>query len=339
MERSRAYIIGSGVHLPARIVTNEELAAKLGLEGERIFKSSGIRRRRWAVDGDSTSSIAALALEQALADAALPANEIDYLLFGTMTPDRFIPGTAPAVQKALSLREIPCLDIRAACCNALYALQIAKALIVSGVARHIAVCLAEIQSPFLDLSTDAAGLSMLFGDGAAALVVSPDPRASALEILDIHLATDGSYSDDLGIRSPGTEFGTARTHNACEHAADYQPRMNGQTVILQASRRMVAACRELLDRQHLGPGDVRWLVPHQANANLLAQVARGLALSTECEVVSVLEDFGNTSSASMGIALDRLRRAKRIKCDDYLLLPAFAAGFTWGAGLCRALNE
>src|SRR6266849_4344426 len=235
METSRAYIIGSGAHLPARIVTNEELAAKLGLEPKRIFKSSGIRRRRWAGDGDSTSSIAALALEQALADAALRANEIDYLLFGTMTPDRFIPGTAPAVQKALGLREIPCLDLRAACCNALYALQLAGALIISGVARHIAICLAEIQSPFLDLSTDAAGLSMLFGDGASALIVSAEQRASALEILDIHLATDGNYVDDLGIRCPGTEFGTARTHNACEHAADYKPRMNGQTVILQAS--------------------------------------------------------------------------------------------------------
>jgi len=147
-----------------------------------------------------------------------------------------------------------------------------------------------------------------------------EPRPSALEILDIHLATDGSYVDDLGIRCPGTEFGTAFTHNSCEHAADYQPRMNGQTVILQASRRMVAACRELLDRQHLGTGEVRWLVPHQANANLLAQVARGLALAPECEVVSVLEDLGNTSSASMGIALDKLRRTKRIRLNDYLLL-------------------
>ena len=338
MQTSGAYIIGSGTHLPARIVTNEELADKLGLGPERIFKSSGIRRRRWAADGDSTSSIAAIALEQALSDAALPANEIDYLLFGTMTPDRFIPGTAPAVQKALGLREIPCLDIGAACCNALYALQIARALIVSGVARHIAICLAEIQSPFLELSADAAHLSMLFGDGAAALVVSAEPRASALEILDIYLATDGSYSDDLGIRCPGTEFGTARPHNPCEHAGDYAPHMNGQSVILQASRRMVAACRELLDRQNLSTGDVRWLVPHQANVNLLAQVARGLSLP-ECEVVSVLENFGNTSSASMGIALDTLRRAKTIKGGDHLLLPAFAAGFTWGAGLCRHIGH
>jgi 3-oxoacyl-[acyl-carrier-protein] synthase-3 len=338
MEKPAAYIIGSGAYLPPRIVTNEELAGKLGLEPERIFKASGIRRRRWVADGTSTSSLATLALEQALADAAINAPEIDYLLFGTMTPDRFVPGSAPAVQKALSLREIPCLDIRAACCNALYALQIARALIVGGVARHIAICLAEVQSPFLDLSPEAATLSMLFGDGAAALIVSAEPRAAALEILDIHLATDGSYVDDLGVRCPGTEFGTARPQAIYDFAADYAPRMNGQSVILQASRRIVSAGRELLERHQLNAHDVRWIVPHQANANLLAQVARGLGVSaTVSEVVSVLEDFGNTSSASMGIALDKLRRAKKIKPDDYLLLPAFAAGFTWGVGLCRGL--
>jgi 3-oxoacyl-[acyl-carrier-protein] synthase-3 len=114
--------------------------------------------------------------------------------------------------------------------------------------------------------------------------------------------------------------------------------MNGQSVILQASRRMVSASRALLERNHLSPSDVRWVVPHQANANLLAQVARGLGLvQPGCEVVSVLEDSGNTSSASMGIALDTLRRAGKIKPEDYLLLPAFAAGFTWGAALCRGV--
>jgi 3-oxoacyl-[acyl-carrier-protein] synthase III len=189
-------------------------------------------------------------------------------------------------------------------------------------------------------------LSMLFGDGAAALIVSKQPSVSAsedypnLEIIDVLLATNGQYVDDLGIRCPGTEFGNASSHPAAEHNTDYAPRMNGQSVILQASRRMVSAGRTLLERNHLSAKDVRWLVPHQANANLLAQVARGLGLGQpECEVVSVLEDFGNTSSASMGIALDTLRRAKKIRPDDYLLLPAFAAGFTWGAALCRAIES
>src|SRR5919199_985084 len=176
------------MHAPERSVSNEELAARLGLEAEQIFKSSGIRRRRWAASGTTTSSLAAEALRLALADARLQAEDVDYLLFGTMTPDRFIPGSAPAVQKTLSLREIPCLDIRAACVNALYALQLAAALVTSGAARHVAICLAEIQSAFLDLSPAAGTTSMLFGDGASALVVSNEKTAGALEILDIHLA-------------------------------------------------------------------------------------------------------------------------------------------------------
>ncbi|HKP72079.1 MAG TPA: ketoacyl-ACP synthase III [Pyrinomonadaceae bacterium] len=333
-----AFITGTGAHAPERVVSNEEIAERLGLTAEQIFKSSGISRRRWAEPQTTTSSLAAVALAGALSDAALAAEEIDYLLFGTMTPDRFIPGSASAVQKSAGLREIPCLDIRAACCNALYGLQLAKALVSSGAARHVAVCLAEIQSAWLDLSPAAGTLSMLFGDGAAAMIVSGERRDRSFQIVDVLLATDGAYVDDLGIRSPGTEFGNARTHDSREFAGDYDARMNGQSVILQASRRMSAACQALLKRNELTVADVRWIVPHQANANLLAGLARSLRFPSERggEVVSVLEDYGNTSSASMGIALDSLRRTHRVAAGDYLLLPAFGAGFTWGAGLCRA---
>jgi 3-oxoacyl-[acyl-carrier-protein] synthase-3 len=332
----RAFIIGTGTYLPERIVSNEEIAERLNLTPEQIFKSSGIRRRRWADTGITTSSLAAKALTQSLEAAHVAIADIDYLLFGTMTPDRFIPGSAPSIQTTLGLREVPCLDIRATCCNALYGLQIAKALVMSGTARRVAICLAEIQSVWLDLSPQAGTISMLFGDGASAIIVSNEPQNEALEILDVHLSTNGSYADDLGIRSPGTEFGAAVTHN--ENVADYVARMNGQSVILQASRRMVAACKTVLDRNGLTAKDVRWVVPHQANANLLAKVVRDIQFTAyEDGVVSVIEDTGNTSSASMGIALDKVRRSHSIESDDYLLLPAFGAGFTWGAGLCRAL--
>ncbi|HEX8748623.1 MAG TPA: ketoacyl-ACP synthase III [Pyrinomonadaceae bacterium] len=333
----KAFVTGSGKFLPERIVSNEEIAERLGLSPEQIFKSSGIRRRRWAESGTTTSALAAEALRLALEDARLLAEDMDYLLFGTMTPDRFIPGSSPSVQKALGLREIPCLDIRATCCNALYGLQVAKALVTSGAARRVAVCLAEIQSAWLDLSPQSGTISMLFGDGAASLIVSDEAADGALEIMDVHLATDGSYVDDLGVRCPGTQFGAKGVDAESANSADYLARMNGQSVILQASRKIVAASQRVLERNSLAAADVRWMVPHQANANLLAQVARGLRFPTDKDgVVSVLEDTGNTSSASMGIALDTLRRSGRIQSGDYLLLPAFGAGFTWGAGLCRA---
>jgi 3-oxoacyl-[acyl-carrier-protein] synthase III len=333
-----AFIIGSGTHLPERAVTNEEIAPILGLEPDFIYKSSGIRRRRWAEPGTTTSSLAAAALSHALADADVAAGEVDYLIFGTMTPDRFIPGSAPSVLPSLGLREIPCLDIRATCCNTLYGLQVAKALVTSGVARRVAVCLAEIQSPWLDLSPQAGTLSMLFGDGASAVIISAEPRAGSLEVIDIHLATDGSYVDDLCVRCPGTEFGVSAGDGSRNGPGDFAARMNGQSVILQASRRMVAASQAVLERNRMSVADVRWVVPHQANAKLLAQVVRALRFPAGLgEVATVLEDTGNTSSASMGIALDALRRSASIRTNDYLLLPAFGAGFTWGAGLCRSL--
>lgn len=332
----KAFIIGSGMYAPDRVVTNEEISELLALDPEQIFKSSGIRRRRWANPYTSTGELAALALREAVADSRLTVDAIDYLLMGTMTPDRFIPGSAPQVQSALALDRIPCLDIRATCCNALYGLQIAKSLVTSGASRTVALCLAEIQSMWLDLSPASGTISMLFGDGASALVVAADKQEASLEIIDILLATDGAYVDDLGIRSPGTKLAANAAHSAPAND-DHKPRMNGQTVIRHAARNIVEACNALLARNSLGIENISWLVPHQANANLLRQIARSLNFPTDGDrVVSVLEEYGNTSSASMGIALDTLRRSRRILPGDYLLLPAFGAGFTWGAALCRA---
>jgi 3-oxoacyl-[acyl-carrier-protein] synthase-3 len=334
----KAYIAGSGTYLPEGVVSNADLTERLGLTPEQIFKSSGIRNRRWASEGTTTSTLAARSLLEAIENAGLKPEQIDYLITGTMTPDRYIPGTAPAVQKLAGLREVPALDIRGACCNGLYGLQVARALVQSGAAQCVAICLAEIQSAWLDLSPASGTISMLFGDGASTLIVcseetmTSDSRESAnLEIVDIFLATDGTHVGDLGIRAPGTEFRAS----AADPAA-YRPSMVGQSVILQASRKMVAACQTVLSRNSLTINDVRWLVPHQANANLLAQVGRALSFPRPDGIISVIEDLGNTSSASMGIALDHLRRSGRIEAGEYLLLPAFGAGFTWGAALARS---
>jgi 3-oxoacyl-[acyl-carrier-protein] synthase-3 len=321
---TRAYVVGSGSKLPARQVGNAELSPRLGLSPEQIEKSSGIRSRRWAAENETTSGLGAAALELAMRDAGVGANQVDYLILGTMTPDVQIPGTAPAVQNLLGLGAIPCLDIRAACCNALYGLQVGCALIRSGVASCVALCLAEVQSAWLNLTPEDGTLSMLFGDGAAALILSGEPRPGALKVLDVILATDGQYADDLGVRAPGARFGNG--------LSDRWPRMNGRTVILHASRRMTAACQELLARNQLQSSGIHWLAPHQANLNLMKGLARGLGLSAET-LVSIIETTGNTSSASMGLALDHLRRSGRLQAGQRILLPAFAAGFTWGAGL------
>lgn len=316
---------------------NDEIAGRLGLTSDQIFKSSGIRRRRWVAPGTKTSTLASAALRCALANAALRPEDVDLLLLGTMTPDRFIPGSAPAVQKELGLPAIGCLDIHAACCNAVYGLQLARSMVMAGTAANVALCFAEVQSAWLDISGPAGTTSMLFGDGASAVVVSGRESRGALQVIDVLLRTDGSFVDDLGVRCPGTEFGNRLHGNWAPHA-DFLPRMNGQKVLMRASRSMATACRVLLQGHDLTPQEIAWVVPHQANLNVMRQLMRALGISRHPErLVSVIEDSGNTSSASMGIALDVLRRSGRIRRGDYVLMPAFGAGFTWGAALCRAV--
>jgi 3-oxoacyl-[acyl-carrier-protein] synthase-3 len=330
----KAFITGSAMYAPKRIVSNEEIAGILGLTPQRIYESSGIRRRHWAEGGVRTSALAAQALCRALDDAELRPDQIDYLVLGTMTPDHLVPGTAPAVQKSLGLPSIPALDIRNTCCNTLYGLQLARSLVGAGTARHVALCFAELQSAWLDLTPASGTTSMLFGDGAAAMIVSaPEHRSrTALQVVDVQLRTDGSYTEALGLRGPGPEW---LRNRAGDHRPELVPHMNGQKVLLRASRSMAAVCRTLLASHDLRPQDVRWIVPHQANENVMHQLLRLLGIARHADrLVSIMSEYGNTSSASMGMALDSLRRSGRLQAGDYILMPAFGAGFTWGAALC-----
>ncbi len=327
-----AYIIGTGVSIPERTISNEELSPQLGFDPDFIFNRSGIKNRRWVGPGIKTSDLASDSLCRALEDAGKNGSDLDYIIFGTMTPDRFIPGCATAVQTQVGLPSVPCLDIRAACCNALYGLQISKALIENSTAQIIALCLAEIQSSFLDLSPESGTISMLFGDGASTLVVSREANEGALRVVDILLESDGAYINSLGIHSPGTEFRSE--HIPQKIAANNIPQMEGRIVILHSLRKTGEACLKILERNNLTVADLSWIVPHQANANLLRELARNLGFPEE-RVVSVLPEFGNTSSASIGIALDTLRKSTKLESRNLILIPAFAAGFTWGAALCE----
>jgi 3-oxoacyl-[acyl-carrier-protein] synthase-3 len=332
----KAFIGGSGAYVPERVVSNEEIAPTLGLTPERIREASGILRRRWAEPGTRTSDMAARALGAALVDAQVTSQDVDYLILGTMTPDRFVPGSAAAVQKSLGLPSIPALDIRNTCCNFLYAMQLARSLVLSKAARTVALCFAEVQSTWLDMTPASGNMSMLFGDGASAVVVTGGEHkvGLSLELLDTVLHTDGAYTDALGIRAPGTEYGLAHPASC----SDFLPNMNGPKVLMRAARSMASACRAVLEKAELTVHDITWVVPHQANLNIMHQLLRLLGVAGHAErLISVIEEYGNTSSASMGMALDFLRRSGRISKGDYVLMPAFGAGFTWGASLCRAV--
>jgi len=325
-----SYVVGTGSFLPNRNVSNSDLAEMLNDDAESIFGKTGIRNRRWADSGTTTTELAAEAVLSALADAGLKTTDLDYLIVGTMTPDRFIPGDGGIVQSRLGLNAIPCLDIRNACCNGLYGLQLGSALIGTEKVEHLAICCSEIQSRYLNLQPVASNISMLFGDAASCIILAPKPTKGALRVLDVIIHSDGQYADALGVRSPGVAFENPG-------AEDYLPRMDGRTVITHALRSLEQIILELLSRNALSNNDVEWVVPHQANANLFRELARRLDYPLD-RIVSVIEETGNTSSASMGLALDHLRRTNTLSEGALIVLPAFAAGFSWGAALLQAVH-
>ncbi len=327
------YITACGAALPERIVTNAELAPMLGVAPEWIEANSGIRERRWVEAKQSASDMAAAAVRDAVRQAELPAEAIDYLIGGTLSPDYQVPGIAPLVQHKLAgCRMIPALDVRVGCAAILYSLQIARGLIASQAANTVVCFGAEAQSKGLDLNPRSAELSMLFGDGAGALVVSNQPANKlSLRVDDVLLATDGSFAEELGVRAPGTGNG-ARWMDAEEL---HLPTMNGRTVILHAVRKLTDAAHEILDRNQLSLDQIDLLVPHQANLNLLRALGKKLEVSDDRVVVN-LDRYGNTSGAAAFLAL---RDAQALlKPGARALVLAFGAGFTWGAALLQTIG-
>jgi 3-oxoacyl-[acyl-carrier-protein] synthase III len=326
------FIIGTGRHLPAEVVTNTQLSGPLGVSPEWIATNTGIRTRHWADAAQATSDLAVVAAQRAVEAAGLQPEEIDYLIAGTMTPDHQIPGIAPLVQIKLGLRQIPCLDIRTTCCNPLYGFDLASALLGSHRAQHVLLVGAEVQSKGLQLAPEAKEISVLFGDGAGACVISKVARPGAIQLVDISLLTDGTFARDLAVLAPGTGNGNRWAEEDKRARSLFYPVMNGRTVILHAARKLGEVARMILLHRGWSTQDLDLVIPHQANANLLLALGRQLAIPAE-KIVSILEWSGNTSSASMLIALDWAYEREELAAADRILFVGFGAGFTWGAAL------
>ena len=283
------YIIGAGAALPERIVANAEIGSLLGVTADWIESNSGIRERRWAAPEQATSDLAVAAVNDALRCAGVSAENVDYLIGCTMSPDYQVPGIAPLVQHKLKgCRPIPAVDLRVGCTAILYSLDLARSLIASGGAGT-AVCFgAEAQSKGLDLSPRSAELSMLFGDGAGALIVSGKPGAKResqeeredagfnLRIEDVLIASDGAFAEDLIGRAPGTGNGAQWFSSEQSAGALHYGSMNGRSVILHAVRKIAEAAVEITERNRLGLDEIDLVIPHQANGNLLSALSRKL---------------------------------------------------------------
>ena len=323
MAQPYARIVGTGSYLPDNIVTNADLEKQVETSDEWIRERTGIRQRHIALSGQTTGDLAFEAATRALEAAGVAASEIDLIVLGTTTPDAIFPSTACLLQHRLGANGCPAFDVNAACSGFVYALGVADKFIRSGAAKTALVVGAETLSRMIDW-TDR-GTCVLFGDGAGAVVLKADDTPG---ILSTHLHADGGY-EHLLYNPVGVSRGFKDEPN---HGVKVH--MTGNEVFKVAVKTLDAVVDETLDANGLSRSDLDWLIPHQANLRIISATAKRLQMSMDRVVVTV-DRHGNTSAASVPLALDEAIRSGRAQRGELLLLEAFGGGFTWGSALIR----
>lgn len=329
MANASTVILGTGSYAPPRVLTNEELSKTVSTSDEWIRTRTGIRERRIAAADENTSDLAVKAAQAALADAKLAPSDIDLLIVATCTPDLPMPSAACIIQDKLGLRtDVPCFDVNAACSGFVYALDTACAMLTSGRYRRALVIGAEKMSTVLDWNDRTT--CVLFGDGAGAAVVGLDPQPG-VGLLGTKLGAFGDSVDLLYITHGGSSNPTTPDSIA---ANGHCIKMKGKEIFKVAVRAMDEAARDILEQHQLTADHIALVIPHQANFRIIEALSDYLQLPLERFVVNV-DRYGNTSAASIPIALDEARRAGRIKPGDLTLLVAFGAGLTYASALIR----
>ncbi|WP_420467123.1 beta-ketoacyl-ACP synthase III [Panacagrimonas sp.] len=313
-------IVGTGGYLPAQIVTNQDLESRIETSDEWVFQRTGIRSRRVAAEGELTSDLAVQASLRAMEMAGVAAADIDLIVVATTTPDIVFPSTACILQRKLGVKRGAAFDVQAVCTGFVYALAVADKFVASGQSKCALVVGAEVFSRLLDWTDRRT--CVLFGDGAGAVVLKPSDETG---ILSTHLHAEGDQGDILCV--PGSVHGG-------EHVGHPFVQMDGQAVFRFAVRALDQVCRETVEHNGIQGSDIDWLVPHQANIRIIVATAQKLGLPPE-RVVTTLEHQGNTSAASVPLALDVAVRDGRIQPGHLVMLEAVGGGMTWGSALLR----
>lgn len=328
----RTVFAGTGFYVPDRVVTNEELTRYMDTSDEWIVERSGIRERRWVSEGMSGAEMARRASVMALEDAGMAATDVDAIVLATLSPDHFIPGTGVFLQRELGVSGIPAIDLRAQCSGFVYGLSVADAFIRSGQYRTILLVGVEIQSTGIDLTTRGRDIAVLFADGAGAAVLTASEEAGR-GVLSTHIHSDGRHAEVLWAEYSSSKNHPRITEEALREGRHY-PKMEGKEVFKHAVARMPEAAEEALAANGLTVADIDLLIPHQANLRITQMVQRRLGLPDE-KVVSNIDRYGNTTAATIPIALAEAVREGRLHRGGLLCLVAFGSGFTWGSALVR----
>lgn len=323
----KARIIGTGSYLPERVLSNSDLEKMVDTNDEWIVTRTGMKERRLARSDEFSSDMGIAAAKAALCDAQINPEEIDCILVATLTPDYLCPNTACLIQHAIGAKNASALDLFAACTGYLYGLAVAKSLIEVGMYQNILVIAAEKLSSvtnYKDRST-----CILFGDGAGACVVSSKNRPG-LSLSSVRLGADGEQAPLLVLPAGGSRLpASEETVKNNQHYIQ----MAGNEVFKHAVRRMERACKECLEDAKLTESDISWLIPHQANLRIIDAIAKRFEHLPQERIYKTIHKYGNTSAASIAIALDELRKSHHFEKEERILLTAFGGGFTWGAAI------
>jgi len=328
----RTQFLGTGFYVPERVVTNDDLSALMDTSDEWIRTRTGIQERHWVGDGKMGSDLALEASKMALAGAGLAAADLDAIIYATVSPDYFFPGGGVYLQTKLGLATIPCLDIRNQCTGFLYGLQIADAWIRAGMYRRILLVGAELQSAGIDMSPHGRDMGVLFADGAGAAVLGAtddDTRG----VRSTHLFADGAFASILHCDLGGCAHVPRLSHELLDQGLQW-PTMQGREVFKLASTRMPDAVRTCLAANGLTAEQIKVLIPHQANLRISEMVQKQLGLRDD-QVFNNIQKYGNTTAASIPIALHEAVATGRIVRGDLVVFAAFGAGLTWGASAVR----
>jgi 3-oxoacyl-[acyl-carrier-protein] synthase-3 len=329
-------ITGLGYYVPENVVTNGDLSKIMGTNDEWIQERTGIQERRHIISGeDTTTTMGVKAAKIAIERSGIAKEDIDFIIFATLSPDYYFPGPGVLVQRDLGLQTIGALDIRTQCSGFVYGVSIADQYIKTGMYKNILVIGSEVQSTGLDMTDRGRSVSVIFGDGAGAAIISREEDLSK-GILSTHLHSEGQHAEELVVKAPGMG-GRWVTDILADHNPDdesYFPYMNGQFVFKNAVVRFAEVINEGLEANNLKVSDVDMLIPHQANLRIAQFIQKKFRLDDH-QVFNNIQKYGNTTAASIPIALTEAWEQGKIKSGDLVVLAAFGSGFTWGSVIIK----
>lgn len=337
MSMYNSKIIGLGKYVPDNVVTNDDLSKFMDTNDEWITERTGIKERRWVKkgDGDTTATMGVKAAKQAIERAGIDKDDIDFIIFATLSPDMYFPGPGVQVQHALDIKTVGALDVRNQCSGFVYALSVADNFIKTGMYKNVLVIGSELHSHGLDKTTRGRGVTVIFGDGAGAAVLSREEDTTK-GILSTHLHSQGEHAEELVLVAPGMGKRWVNDIIADNDPEDesYFPHMNGQFVFKNAVVRFSEVIMEGLMQNNLGKDDIDMLIPHQANLRIAQFIQRKFGLKDE-QVYNNIMRYGNTTAASIPIALTEAWEEGKINQGDNVVLAAFGSGFTWGSVIIK----